>query len=205
MINTMKHFTSDSHFGHTNILTLGEGRPFRDLSHMHSVILNNAWATVGPEDDLYHLGDAAMGNFEDTVKLLKALPGKRKYIVPGNHDKIFPKLNTVSRIERFTPMYEDAGFTVLPLHPIITVEVNGTSVDVRLSHVPYSPERYGGRKDKLAFARPEDDGMFLIHGHTHSSEKFSDHSREFHVGVDANNYTPVSETTISDWLSERIP
>lgn len=191
----MKFFTSDSHIGHVNILTLGNGRPFTDLAHMHSVLLKNAWDVVGPEDELYHLGDAALGNFDESVKILAAFPGK-KYLVPGNHDKIFPKLNTEARIARFKPMYEDAGYEVLDLHHLLKLDLDGEEIEVRLSHVPYSPERYSGRSDKLAFARPEDDGKWLIHGHTHSSEKLSEHPREIHVGVDANNWTPVSEVEI---------
>jgi calcineurin-like phosphoesterase family protein len=192
----MRFFTSDSHIGHTNILTLGDGRPFRDLAHMHSVLLKNFWAAMGPEDELWHLGDAALGNFEDTVKILAAFPGDKKFLVPGNHDKVFPRLNTATRIERFKPMYENAGYKVLELHPLITLEIDGEPLEVRLSHVPYSPERYSGRTDKLAFARPEDDGKWLIHGHTHSAEKASEHPREIHVGVDANAWAPVSEATI---------
>lgn len=196
----MKFFTSDSHIGHANILTLGVGRPFRDLAHMHSILLMRAWEVVGPEDELYHLGDAAMGEFDASLKILAAYPGRKKYLIPGNHDKIFPKLNTETRIARFKPMYEDAGFEVLELHPLITLDEDGAAQEVRLSHVPYSPERYSGRTDKLAFARPEDDGKWLIHGHTHSSDKASEHPRELHVGVDANNWTPVSELE----LIERI-
>ncbi len=191
----MRFFTSDWHVGHQNILHLGAGRPFRDLAHMHSTLLKNAWETMGPEDELYHLGDIAMGTFEDSLKVIAAFPGK-KYLVPGNHDKIFPKLNTETRIARFLPMYEDAGYEVLELHPTITMIVNGEPLEVRLSHVPYSPERYEGRRDKLAFARPEDDGKWLIHGHTHSDEKVSEHPREIHVGVDANDWAPVSELEI---------
>lgn len=191
----MKYFTADTHIGHANILHLGAGRPFRDLAHMHSVLLKNAWATVGPDDELYHLGDAAMGNFEDSIKVLAAFPGK-KFLVPGNHDKIFPKLNTVTRIERFKPMYEDAGYEVLELHHTLELTVDGKPLEVLLAHIPYSPEQYGGRSDKLAFARPEDKGLWLIHGHTHSQETATDHPREIHVGVDANNWTPVSELEI---------
>lgn len=198
----MKFFTSDTHFGHARILELGAGRPFKNLAHMHSIILKNAWAKVGPEDDLYHLGDAALGNFDESLKVLAAMPGRRKFLIPGNHDKIFPRLNTVTRIARFAPMYESAGFEILELHPLITLDADGEPIEVRLSHVPYSPERYSGREDKLAFARPVDDGKWLIHGHTHSSEKASEHPREIHVGVDANNWTPVSELEIIERIRQ---
>jgi len=197
----MRFFTSDWHIGHANILQLGDGRPFRDLAHMHSILLKNAWDAMTPEDELYHLGDIAMGTFEESLKVIAAFPGK-KYLVPGNHDKIFPKLNTETRIARFLPMYEDAGYEVLELHPLITIDVDGVPLEVRLSHVPYSPERYEGRSDKLAFARPEDDGKWLIHGHTHSADKASEHPREIHVGVDANNWAPVSELTIVQRIRE---
>lgn len=192
----MKFFTSDSHLGHERILHLGDGRPFRDLSHMHSVTLANAWRVMSPDDELYHLGDGAMGNFDDTLKLLASYPG-RMFLVPGNHDKVFPRLNTVSRIERFRQRYEEAGITVLDIHHRLTLDGDGLEpIEVLLSHVPYSPERYEGRADKLAFARPVDEGQWLIHGHTHSHERFGEHPREIHVGVDANNFTPVSELEI---------
>lgn len=200
----MKFFTSDSHIGHLNILKLGAGRPFKDLAHMHSVLLKNAWEVMGPEDELWHLGDAAMGNFDDTIKLLAAFPGKKKFLVPGNHDKVFPKLNTETRIQRFKPMYEAAGYKVMNIHELITLDVDGEAFEVRLSHVPYSPERYQGRSDKLAFARPEDDGKWLVHGHTHSHDKISENPREMHVGVDANNWTPVSELEIIERIRRGI-
>lgn len=194
----MRFFTSDTHFSHERILVLGEGRPFKSIGHMNQALIENAWSVMSDEDELYHLGDAAMGNFDESIKILAAMPGRKKFLIPGNHDKVFPRLNKASRIERFTPMYEDAGYEVMNIHELITLDLgNGDLREVRLSHVPYSPERFeGARGDKLAFARPVDDGKWLIHGHTHSSEKQSEHPREIHVGVDANNWTPVSEYDI---------
>lgn len=197
----MKFFTSDSHFSHTRILELGEGRPFKSIDHMNQVLIENAWSVMGEDDELYHLGDAAMGNFEESIKLLASMPGRKKFLIPGNHDKVFPRLNSAARIARFTPLYEDAGYEVLNIHELITLDMgDGHEREVRLSHVPYSPERYARRGDKLAFARPVDDGKWLIHGHTHSADKISEHPREIHVGVDANNWTPVSERTIVDHM-----
>lgn len=196
-------FSSDLHLGHTNILHLGDGRPFKDLAHMHATFMKNFWDNVAPEDELYLLGDIAMGVFEDSLKIVQALPGK-KFLIPGNHDRVFPKLNTESRISRFKPLYEEAGLEVLSLWHEIQIEVDGVVYDVRLSHVPSSPERYEGRADKLAFARPIDDGKFLIHGHTHSSEKISDNPRELHIGVDANDWSPVSEEEIKNRMRKVI-
>ena len=185
-------FTSDTHFDHARILVLGAGRPFRDIDHMNETLVANAWEVMGEDDTLYHLGDAAMGDFDKSLGLLRRMPGKKKFLIPGNHDKVFPRLNTRARIDRFTPRYEEAGYEVLDIHH----EINLQGERVLLSHVPYSPERLDGRADKLAFARPEDQGLWLVHGHTHSDSKSSEHPREIHVGVDANDWRPVSEDEI---------
>lgn len=200
----MRFFTSDSHFSHERILVLGTGRPFTSVGHMNRALIENAWRVMSDDDELYHLGDAAMGNFDESVKLLAQMPGRKKFLVPGNHDKVFPRLNSANRIARFTPMYEEAGYEVLNIHELITLDLGDRDHrEVRLSHVPYSPERFeGSRGDKLAFARPVDDGKWLIHGHTHSTEKLSSHPREIHVGVDANNWTPVSEQAIIERIKE---
>ena len=45
-----------------------------------------AWRdTVGADDDIWHLGDFAVGRRVDAAALLAALPG-RKHLVPGNND-----------------------------------------------------------------------------------------------------------------------
>lgn len=197
----MKWFTSDWHLGHANILKLGQGRPFENLSHMHSVLLENAWELVRPEDELWHLGDLAMGNFDQSMEVAKAFPGARKFLIPGNHDKVFPKLNGPNRVERFKEIYESAGYKVLGLQEQVVLEGGGNRQEVLLSHIPYSfIVRDSHRAAKLAFAVPEDRGQWLVHGHTHSSSKTSSHPRELQIGVDANDWRPVSELE----LLERI-
>jgi calcineurin-like phosphoesterase family protein len=51
--------TSDSHFGHTKMLTfLGPDgnriRPFESLDEMHQVMIDNWNKTVHPKDTVYH-------------------------------------------------------------------------------------------------------------------------------------------------------
>lgn len=195
----MKWFTSDWHLGHNNILKLGEGRPFKNIEQMHSILLKNAWEIMSPEDELWNLGDMAMGNFEKTIKLASAFPGNKKFLIPGNHDKIFPKLNTDTRIKQYLPMYENAGYKVLKLQEKITLTNETDNIEVLLSHIPYlvkqdrKKTRQDNRKNSLAFASPEDKGYWLIHGHTHNRNKYSSHPKELQIGVDANNFYPVSE------------
>lgn len=192
-------FISDTHIGHENIVhNLGPGRPFYNLAHMHQTIRNNWYQAVSPEDTIYHLGDAAMGDFSQNIGFFEPLPGN-KLFVPGNHDKIFGE-NTKTRIERFIPDYENVGFTILPGTSFITVPVSWGEQQVLISHFPYSEDYIVGRRDKFVKSRPVDEGFPLIHGHTHSRERFSNNPLEFHVGVDANNFNPVNLDEVIVWL-----
>ena len=79
-------FTADTHYGHANILKYqAKTRPFKDLNHMHEVLIANWNAVVRPADTVYHLGDIGFGPAVPLVR--KRLNGKIRLIL-GNHDKI---------------------------------------------------------------------------------------------------------------------
>lgn len=194
-----KFFTSDQHFGHERILELGSGRPFKSIGEHNYALQANWWETVTEEDQVYVLGDIAMGNFDDSIALFASLPGE-KFFVPGNHDKIFSKTNSSARIARFTPMYEKVGFTVLPENTSTVLETSYGEQIVLLSHFPYTGDSHSP-VDRYASSRYVDEGLPIIHGHTHSRTVFNETNvREFHVGVDAHDYAPVSESIIVTWL-----
>jgi calcineurin-like phosphoesterase family protein len=192
------HFSSDHHILHENILKLGEGRPFDSMHYMMSIIRDNWWKTVAEDDTIYLLGDIAMGDFTESIKFFQDLPGE-KFFVPGNHDKNFSK-NSNAHIERFTPLYEEVGFAILSENTHIMVPVSWGEQKVLLSHFPYAEDYLIGRRDKYEKNRPVNKGLPVIHGHTHSRERFSNDPLEFHVGVDANNFTPVSLDEVTVWL-----
>lgn len=195
-----RFWTSDHHIGHENIVhNLGRGRPFRNLSHMHKTIRDNWFARIRDEDEVWLLGDLAMGSFEETIEFYRHLPGC-KFMVPGNHDKIFSFNNTQKRINRFTPLYESVGFTILPENTSTEVETNYGIQKVAVSHFPYQKDHIGTVRN--VSSRPEDLGLPLIHGHTHSWEATDWKSLEFNVGVDAHAFVPVPEQEIVSWLEE---
>lgn len=188
-------FTADDHFGHANILKLGDGRPFRNLSHMHTEIINRHNTLVDRDDEVFFLGDIAMGSFEETIKLFKRMNG-RKFLVPGNHEKIFSGSNTFQRIKTFTPLYEKAGFTILPENTSLII----AKQTVVLSHFPYHGDHVG--IERYVENRPKFEHLPLIHGHTHQKMKHvTESDYMFHVGVDSNDYSPVPETEIADWVN----
>lgn len=78
-------FTSDTHFGDPRVLRI-DRRPFPSIP-AHDQALVALWnGTVGPEDEVWHLGDFARpGGPEQVAALLAALNG-RKHLVRGNND-----------------------------------------------------------------------------------------------------------------------
>lgn len=80
----MKYFTSDTHFGHHNIIGYC-GRPFDDVQKMNEAMLGNLQMTLTDSDDLYFLGDWSMS--EGYYGLLKNVPFRHLYFILGNHDK----------------------------------------------------------------------------------------------------------------------
>jgi len=75
-------FTSDTHFGHKNIIKYCN-RPFSNVEEMNETFIANWNQVVSEKDTVYHLGDFSMGN---PIQYLKRLKG-RIHLVRGNHDK----------------------------------------------------------------------------------------------------------------------
>lgn len=81
-------FTSDTHFGHGNIIKYCN-RPFATVGDMDKTLIANWNSVVGKEDIVYHLGDFAFGRVtkEYVSQVAKQLNGKIRFIF-GNHDAL---------------------------------------------------------------------------------------------------------------------
>lgn len=191
----MKFVTSDTHFGHKNILNLGKGRPFKDIDHHNESIIENWNNVVSDDDTVIHLGDVALGPWVDWDGFLTRLNGY-KILVVGNHDRIFKGGKSKDQ-ERFAEHY-DKWFD--EVHDSL-VNYNFAGRDFNFSHFPYDGDSHGA--DRYQEHRLPDDGWPLIHGHTHKDSILSESyggTQQIHVGVDAWNYTPVSEDQIDALL-----
>src|SRR5690349_22962694 len=78
-------FTSDHHFGHTNIIKYENG-PWSGVDDMELGLVERWNEVVAPEDTVYHLGDFALANKETVTRVWSALHGK-KFLIRGNHDR----------------------------------------------------------------------------------------------------------------------
>ena len=78
-------FTADTHFGHGGARGLYR-RPFAGTAAMDAAMVENWNRHVGPDDEVWHLGDFAVGPRPDRVAaLLDGLLGI-KHLITGNND-----------------------------------------------------------------------------------------------------------------------
>lgn len=186
------YIASDTHFSHARISELA-GRPFATVDEMDAELIRRWNETVSPADIVLHLGDLALGSIDQSLPLTSRLNGRR-FLIPGNHDRVSPATQSKRAIERFTPLYEAAGWTILP--EIVRGTRRGYSL--LACHYPYRGDTQ--ETERHSVHRPSDEGVPLIHGHTHARSHGAD-GHQFHVGVDAHGYAPIPFAVIDEWLA----
>lgn len=82
-------FTSDSHFGHVNILKYCN-RPFDSCKEMDETMIERWNMVVEPSDIVHHLGDFALCSNGYARSILERLNGKI-YLAIGSHEKTILK------------------------------------------------------------------------------------------------------------------
>ena len=81
----MIYFIGDTHFCH-NKEFIYKPRGFNTVDEMNSAIIHNWNDVIDPMDDVYMLGDFALGTDYDSIEcILKQLNG-RIHLIIGNHD-----------------------------------------------------------------------------------------------------------------------
>ena len=199
-------FASDHHFGHANVIDFCN-RPFSTIQEMDQSLIDNHNRLVKPEDLVIFVGDVFMYCTPDRMKeVVSQLNGERKILVIGNHDKDprammnlgfdFVVSEMSMKIADETVLFSHYPFRMgsilyqwVKFKSRVFKLLNKIGIKVRR----ISPERYHNK-------RPVDRGQFLIHGHTHNSNKIN--GRAIHVGVDAWNYKPVNIQQISNLISQ---
>lgn len=195
-----RHFTSDWHFGHKRIIELAD-RPFFNVDDMDFVLIRNWNARVKMEDTGFVLGDVALGPIMESLSYVEYLMGT-KIMITGNHDRNFAggKRSGGKEPHEWDDVYREVGFSeVLTSHQ--TILSNGSTVN--LSHFPYDGDSHDG--DRFGDYRLKDEGVILLHGHTHSHEAVSrskNGTLQINVGVDAWKGFPASEGQITNLIRE---
>ena len=164
-------FTSDTHFNHKGIIEFCH-RPFKDVEQMDEALIANWNSVVGKEDTVFHLGDFCLGGSAKWTHILDRLNGKI-YLILGNHDLRNIRQRYIQRFEHVTMQ--------------MFIEIRGQRI--YLNHNPFLC--YGGAHRNI----------WQLFGHVHSGPYATDTTRslmkkllpmQYDVGVDNNNFTPVS-------------
>lgn len=131
-----------------------------------------AWnAVVCQSDNVYVLGDVSFAGIERTCAILKRLAG-RKHLVAGNHDQY------MRRKEPFRDCFE----WVVDYHELAVVDeaLPDGKQHIVMCHFPlvaWHRSRYGA---------------WMLHGHMHGKLGHNQDMRRHDVGVDVNDFAPVS-------------
>lgn len=190
-----RFFTADLHFGHENIIRY-TNRPYASVSEMNAALIDNWNSVVSPDDEVWVLGDVALGRIAETLPLVTELAG-HKHLAPGNHDRCWPYRRNAHLTD--LAMYTDVGFEVHDPEVTLSLGIR----QVRLCHFPTTGDSRS--EDRYASCRPTPQPEeWLLHGHVHNQWQFL--ARQVNVGVDVWNYRPVSEVDINSliWRHEIV-
>jgi len=183
------YFTSDTHFGHKNIIGFCN-RPFESIEEHDKALIDNWNSVVNPHDTVFHLGDFAFGGFPFWKEIRDQLNGNIILVI-GNHD--WKNLTAGAKA-----LFDECV-------PQATIVVNGQTV--YLNHFPFlcfahsDPEIYGS------------DYAIQLFGHIHSGPNSTsrDTSRssilyptQYDVGVDNNNYIPISWKEVKEKINSQV-
>lgn len=178
-------FVSDTHWWHTNIIKYCN-RPFDTVEEMNEKLISNWNSVVNKEDTVFHLGDFAFCGPTKAKVILEQLNGNI-ILVKGNHDYD-------SILKLFNKVYDQL---------IIKI---GEEL-IYLNHFPF-----------LTYAGAYRENVYQLFGHVHSckhSDNIEDEEvktilegdigrlqyllpRQYDVGVDNNNFTPITWKQIKE-------
>lgn len=223
-------FTSDPHYGHKNVIRYCN-RPFSGIAEMERVLIENWNAVVGPQDEVYVIGDVFFCGMARAKEILAKLNGY-KILIRGNHDRGAEKMKEI-------------GFD--EVHDKLELEIDGKKV--KLCHFPYKPfmgdipdyvqNTIEGVKKAQRASGMDSSGKLdeLISGYVsagvltisqgqrlthydlrffdrrveneggvllcgHVHEKWATKDRMINVGVDVRNFTPMSEEQVIAVMNE---
>jgi calcineurin-like phosphoesterase family protein len=182
-------YISDLHLQHRRVADL---RGFGEDVDAHDAKLAKQWDRyVGGNDTVWVLGDLTISKLDYSLGWIADRPGT-KILIAGNHDACHPMHRGWRKQQR---RYEEVFDLVMPFGAI---RLEGHTVQV--SHFP----RLADHTDVPRYPewRFPPSNLWLIHGHTHSSERVDLAAREIHVGVDAWGMTPVTQGEIAKIIRE---
>jgi calcineurin-like phosphoesterase family protein len=176
-------FTADTHFHHKAMIGK-QWRPFASVEEMNELLVERWNGVVTKRDIVYHLGDVGLGSDHDILETVGRLNGTIN-LIAGNHDPVWPGNRRYhSHMRRWMEVFN----SIVPF----ARRRLGHKHEVLLSHFPYEGDHTG--EDRFNQFRLRDECELLLHGHVH--EAWKRRGRQFNVGVDVWDWTPVAQEEI---------
>lgn len=177
------HFTSDTHFGHANIIKYSR-RPFDNADHMDTMLIDNWNSVVSPDDTVYHLGDFTFGDLGSARRYRQRLNG-RIHFIWGNHDR-----DEV----RYSDLWETS-------QPYLEIRIDGSLIVLLHYSLRTWNKRHRGSYHFFGHSHAALPMLANSPGDHHESDE--DLSIDVGVDLPAWNYAPVGFDAIKRTISRR--
>lgn len=174
-------FTSDIHFGHTNVIKYCN-RPFETAEVMDKEIVRRWNQKVSPRDDVYILGDVGLCPTDYLCKVLSQLNGNL-FLVAGNHDKGHRKN------DHFRKQFA----WIKDLYTLKVQDDDAPQGIRRIELCHYSMRAW----NKHGY------GSWMLYGHSHGTLPDDPHALSIDVGMDCHDFAPISYEEIKDIMSKK--
>lgn len=166
-------FIADTHFDHFNIIKYCH-RPFLTVEEMNNTIVNNIFDLVKKGNTLYILGDIGMRVLTIEDFIFKLRKeGVNVHLINGDHDKLSIKAEKL----------------FCSISQIKNIKINDQKIT--LCHYPM----YSWHCSHW--------GAWLLHGHHHRDTSKLFKGKIHNVGVDVNDFKPVSFEQIKEIMKYR--
>lgn len=156
-------FTSDEHYGHSNIIKYSN-RPFKDTTEMDKAIIDKHNEVVTTSDVSIHCGDFTLHGSQYAERIIRQLNGIHIFIT-GSHDRWMENIN---RMINGKP-----------------ISLPGYVYERKFGSQYLVACHYAMRVWPRSHY-----GSIQVYGHTHG--RLEGIGRQLDVGVDSHNFYPVS-------------
>lgn len=190
-------FTSDTHYGHSNICSATTNwvgaenmtRKFSSLDRMNDELVFWINQKVGENDILFHLGDWSFGGFENIEEFRNRIVCKNIHLVLGNHDEHIDRdKNNIQRL--FTSVNHYINLDLR--RPSMKGKGQMDKYRFILCHFP------------IASWDGMNNGVMHLHGHVHlPKHQRIGNGRSLDVGVDGNGLEPISLDEVVSLLKDQ--
>ena len=117
--NKMIFFTADTHFTDPRVLRI-DRRPFANLVEHDATLIANWNDVVGPDDEVWHLGDFASSRTTDCFELLGRLNGTMHLVIGNNDPEPVIRAEKWASVQHYAEIKLDDELLILCHYPFRT-------------------------------------------------------------------------------------